>query len=150
MLVASLPARPGSPEDSASAFIGRSAQRLGRDVGLHLAQDVGRLGSLQALDVVLVLQQHAERIDDEGGIEGDSVEFDQGRLSIIQALAGAEVAPEIAMLKSRMQKFDDIAPLLEAQARRREATAVAMEGEGNLASAAENYFIASHYWATAQ
>ncbi len=83
-------------------------------------------------------------------IRSNGVEFDQGRLSVIQALAGVEIAPEIAMLKSRMQKFDDIAPLLEAQARRREAKAVTMEGEGNLASAAENYFIASHYWATAQ
>ena len=83
-------------------------------------------------------------------IRANGVEFDQGRISVIQGLAGAEVAPEVAMLKARMQKFDDIAPLLEAQARRREARAVAMEGEGNLASAAENYFVASHYWATAQ
>jgi dienelactone hydrolase len=83
-------------------------------------------------------------------IKSNGVEFDQGRLSIIQSLAGAEVGPEIAMLKSRMQKFDDIAPLLEAQARRREKIAGALEAEGERVSASENYYVAAHYWAVAQ
>ena len=43
-------------------------------------------------------------------ILSNGVEFDQGRLSVIQALAGAQIAPEVATLKARKQKFDDIAP----------------------------------------
>src|SRR5471030_2723658 len=80
MMVASLPC-PGSGAGawSSSASIGRSAQRLGGDVGLHLAQDVGRLRALQALDVVLVLQQDAQRIVDALGIEVEGVEFRQRR-----------------------------------------------------------------------
>ena len=45
------------------------AQRLGGDVGLHLAQDLGRFRALQALDVVLVFQQNAQRVVDGLGIE---------------------------------------------------------------------------------
>src|SRR5476649_1599832 len=76
MFVASLP-WPGAGAGvwSSSASIGGSAQRLGGDVGLHLAQDVGRLGALQALDVVLVLQQDAQRVVDALGIEVERVEF---------------------------------------------------------------------------
>src|SRR5476649_2342087 len=78
MLVASLP-RPGSGAGvwSSSASIAGSAQWLGGDVGLHLAQDVGRLGALQALDVVLVLEQNAQRVVDALGIEVERIELRQ-------------------------------------------------------------------------
>src|SRR5206468_685506 len=57
-----------------------SAQRLGGDVRLHLAQDFRRFRTLQALDVVLVLEQHAQRVVDGLGIEVERVEFgERGR-----------------------------------------------------------------------
>src|SRR5215217_6759869 len=54
-------------------------QRLGGDVGLHLAQDLGGFRALQALDVVLVLQQHTQRVVDGLGIEVERVQLRQSR-----------------------------------------------------------------------
>jgi hypothetical protein len=78
------------------------------------------------------------------------VEFDQARVGHVQALIGAEAGPDAAIIRGRVQKFDDIAPAFEAVARRREEKAKELEQAGDLVTAAENYFMAAHWWASAQ
>ncbi len=78
------------------------------------------------------------------------VEFDQGRVSHPQSLIGAEAAADAALIRQRVKKFADIAPAFEAVARRREAKAKSHEAAGELVTAGENYFMAAHWWASAQ
>ncbi len=86
----------------------------------------------------------------DGIIKANGVEFDQGRIGNIIGLAGPEAGPDGAQLRQRMQKFTDIAPEFEAVAARREAKAKAVEAAGDLVTARENYFMAAHWWASAQ
>src|SRR6516165_1127612 len=50
---------------------------LRRELVLHLLQQAGCLAAADAGDVVLIFQQHAQRVVDCLGIEGDLVELDQ-------------------------------------------------------------------------
>lgn len=83
-------------------------------------------------------------------IRANGVEWDQGRLSRLVGAIGAEIIPDMAAIRQRVQKFADITPAFEAAARRREARAKAAEESGELITARENYFIAASYWASAQ
>jgi dienelactone hydrolase len=78
------------------------------------------------------------------------IEFDQGRVSHPQSLIGAEAAADAALIRQRVKKFADIAPAFEAVARRREAKAKAHEAVNELITSGENYFMAAHWWASAQ
>src|SRR5688572_9437394 len=78
------------------------------------------------------------------------MEFDQGRVSHIVALIGAEAGPDGQIIRQRVKKFDDIAGAFEAVARRREAKAKHLEEVGEPVSAGENWFMAAHWWASAQ
>src|SRR5579862_4835128 len=81
MLLASLPRGPSPPSGWPASVSASTAspQRLGGDVGLHLAQDLGRFRSLQALDVVLILEQYAQGVIDGLGVEVERVELRQRR-----------------------------------------------------------------------
>ncbi len=83
-------------------------------------------------------------------IRANGVEFDQGRVGNIVGLVGPEAGPDGAQLRQRMQKFADITPEFEVVARRREAKAKGAESAGDRVTARENYFMAAHWWASAQ
>src|SRR5262245_27892307 len=78
------------------------------------------------------------------------LEFDQGRVSHPLSLMGAEAAADGALIRQRAKKFADIAPAFEAVARRREAKAKEHAEAGETITAGENYFMAAHWWASAQ
>jgi len=78
------------------------------------------------------------------------IEFDQGRVSHPQSLIGAEAIADAALIRQRVKKFADIAPAFETVARRREAKAKMHEQAAELVTAGENYFMAAHWWASAQ
>src|SRR5690349_16757575 len=75
------PPRAGSAEAGGSASIA-SAQWLGGDVGFYLTQDIGRFRPLQALDVILVLEQDAESVVDHPGIEIERIQLRERRRPI--------------------------------------------------------------------
>jgi dienelactone hydrolase len=83
-------------------------------------------------------------------IRANGVEWDQGRLSNLVGVIGPEAAADIAGMRQRMQKFDDITPVFSAAARRRQAMAASAEEAGDRVTARENYFMAANYWASAQ
>ena len=78
------------------------------------------------------------------------IEFDQGRVSHPLSLMGAEANADGVLIRQRVKKFADIAPAFEAVARRREAKAKRHEADGEPITAGENYFMAAHWWASAQ
>ena len=78
------------------------------------------------------------------------LEYDQGRVSHPLSLMGAEANADGALIRQRCKKFADIAPAFEAVARRREAKAKVHEAAGETVTAGENYFMAAHWWASAQ
>lgn len=78
------------------------------------------------------------------------VEFDQGRVAHVVGLIGPEAGPDGTQLRQRIHKFADIAPEFAAVAARREAKAKTAEASRQLVTARENYFMAAHWWATAQ
>src|SRR5438477_11987535 len=51
--------------------------RRGSDFGLDLVEQLGGLAALDASDVVLVLQQHAERVVDDVGRQFQGVQLHQ-------------------------------------------------------------------------
>jgi len=83
-------------------------------------------------------------------IRANGVEWDQGRLSNLLGVIGPEASADIAAMRQRMQKFDDITPVFEAAARRRETMASNAQKTGELVTARENYFMAANYYASAQ
>lgn len=66
------------------------------------------------------------------------------------AAGGAEALAEFQAVARRVGKFDDMHRELAAQARKREAKAVAFEQHGRSVSARESYLIASLLWSAAQ
>jgi dienelactone hydrolase len=83
-------------------------------------------------------------------IRAVGMEWDQPRLSSLNAALGPEAAGDTAAIRQRVQKLADAAPAFEAVARRREAKAEAAEAAGHPVTARENYFMAANYWASAQ
>jgi dienelactone hydrolase len=83
-------------------------------------------------------------------IRSVGVEWDQPRLGNYATACGPLATGDLAAIRQRVQKFDDIGPAFEAVARRRESIARAAEGEGHMVSARDNYFIAAVFWAAAQ
>jgi dipeptidyl aminopeptidase/acylaminoacyl peptidase len=83
-------------------------------------------------------------------IRSVGVEWDQPRLGNYASACGPLATGDLAAIRQRVQKFDDIGPAFEAAARRKEIAARAAEGEGHTVSARDNYFIAAVFWAASQ
>lgn len=77
-------------------------------------------------------------------------EWDQGRIGYTMRPCGPEATFDFMGVKSRIQKFTDIAREFGRAAKRREAIARKFESEGKVVSARESYFIASLLYGSAQ
>src|SRR5262245_14698023 len=76
-------------------------------------------------------------------IRAESIDWDQPRSFQTIRPIGAEATAEINLLKSRVRKFDDIAPVFEHAAERHERVAREAESRGHLVTAREEYFAAA-------
>ena len=97
-----------------------------------------------------VRRWHEQRWLIDNVIRSVGMEWDQSRLSGLQAAIGPQAAADVTGIRQRVQKYDDISPAFAAVARRRTAKADAAAELGNVVSARENYFMAANYWASAQ
>ena len=77
-------------------------------------------------------------------------EWDQGRLGSKGARGGSQGLASFRRAGGRMKKFDDIGPEFGREGQRREDIARQFEDQGRLVSAADNYFVASLLYASAQ
>lgn len=77
-------------------------------------------------------------------------EWDQARLAAKGSRGGSQGMTSFRRAGARMKKFDDMGPEFGREGRRREGIARGFEEQGRLVSAAENYFIASLLYASAQ
>jgi len=77
-------------------------------------------------------------------------EWDQGRLGSKGGRAGSAGLSAFRRAGARMRKFDDIGPQFGREGMRMEGIARDYEDQGRPVSAAENYFIASLLYASAQ
>jgi len=77
-------------------------------------------------------------------------EWDQGRLGHKGSRGGPQGSAAFRRAGARMKKFDDIGPEFGREGQRREGIARGFEDQGRLVSAAENYFVASLLYASAQ
>ncbi len=77
-------------------------------------------------------------------------EWDQGRLGSKGGRAGSPGLAAFRRAGARMKKFDDIGPQFGREGMRMEGIARDFEDQGRMVSAAENYFIASLLFASAQ
>ena len=77
-------------------------------------------------------------------------EWDQGRIGYTMRPCGPEATFDFMGVKSRIQKFTDIAREFGRAAKRRESIARKFEAEGKVVSARESYFIASLLYGSAR
>jgi dienelactone hydrolase len=82
-------------------------------------------------------------------IQANGIDWDQSHTGVIIGSGGPSTIPEMAELKKRVVRLCDIAPAFEAMAQAREAKAKEAEQSGNKEAAAEHYYLASNYWASA-
>jgi dienelactone hydrolase len=78
------------------------------------------------------------------------VEWDQNRIGYTLGPCGPEATADFMGVRSRVQKFSDIAREFKRAAARREAIARRFEEEGQAVSARESYFIAALLYGSAQ
>ena len=83
-------------------------------------------------------------------IRAVGVDWDQPRSVSYNAPCGPEANADFAAIRSRVQKYADIAPAFEATAKRREAKAKEAEKDDQPVSARQNYFMAAIHYAAAQ
>src|SRR6185436_7458995 len=76
-------------------------------------------------------------------IRAESIDWDQPRSFQTIRPIGAEAAGEVNLLKGRVRKFDDIAPVFEQAAERHERRAKEAEARGHVVTAREEYFTAA-------
>jgi dienelactone hydrolase len=76
-------------------------------------------------------------------IRAESIDWDQPRSAQTIRPIGAEAAAEVNLLKQRVRKFDDIAPVFVAASERHERMAQDAEQRGHLTTAREEYFTAA-------
>src|SRR5579871_3541041 len=88
-------------------FTGRSAERLLGELGAHGIEQLHGFGALQAGDVVLVFEQHAQGRVDDRGIERHRVELEQ-RFRPVDRLGDARQLEEIE-LAQLVDEADDLA-----------------------------------------
>ncbi len=82
-------------------------------------------------------------------IQANGIDWDQSHTGVVIGSGGPSTIPEMAELKKRVVRLVDIAPAFEALAQAREAKAQEAEQAGNKDAAAEHYYLASNYWASA-
>jgi len=82
-------------------------------------------------------------------IQANGVDWDQSHTGVVIGSGGPSTIPEMAELKKRVRRLCDIAPAFEALAAAREAKAKEAEQAGNKEAAAEHFYLASNYWASA-
>jgi len=82
-------------------------------------------------------------------IQANGVDWDQSHTGVVIGSGGPSTIPEMAELKKRVVRLVDIAPAFEALAKKREGLAKDAEQSGNKDTAAEHYYLASNYWASA-
>jgi fermentation-respiration switch protein FrsA (DUF1100 family) len=78
------------------------------------------------------------------------VEWDQGRIAYTLGPCGPDATPDFVGIRTRIQKFNDIAREFGRAAGRREAIARRFEDEGRTVSARESFFIAALLYGAAQ
>ena len=83
-------------------------------------------------------------------IRANGIDWDQPRLPGLAAALGPEATTDIAAIRTRVQKFADIAPAFEAVARRREARANEAAKQEDKVGARDNFFMAANFWGGAQ
>jgi hypothetical protein len=83
-------------------------------------------------------------------IRAVGMDWDQPRSVYLSVPCGPEASADFVAIRQRITKLADASPAFEAVARRREAKAQAAEGNQDLVTARENYFMASVHWAAAQ
>ena len=76
-------------------------------------------------------------------IRAEGIDWDQPRSFQTIRPIGPEAAGEVNLLKGRVRKFDDIAPVFTAAAERHERMAREAESRGHLVTAREEYFAAA-------
>lgn len=86
---------------------------------------------------------HEQRWLLDATIRAESIDWDQPRSAQTVRPIGADAAAEINLLKQRVRKFADIAPVFEAAAERHERMAKEAEGRGHLVTAREEHFTAA-------
>jgi dienelactone hydrolase len=82
-------------------------------------------------------------------IQANGIDWDQSHTGVVIGSGGPSTIPEMNELKKRVVRLVDIAPAFEALAKAREAKAKEAEQAGNKEAAAEHYYLASNYWASA-
>jgi fermentation-respiration switch protein FrsA (DUF1100 family) len=83
-------------------------------------------------------------------IETVGIEWDQGRLGGLVGACGPDVLGDVAGIRSRVHKFNDLTRETARAAVRREKTAREFEQEGRNVPARENYFTAALLYALSQ
>lgn len=78
-------------------------------------------------------------------IRSESIDWDQPRSAQTLRPIGPEAAAEVNLLKSRVRKFDDIAPVFSAAAERHERLGKEAEARGHTVTAREEYFTAAMF-----
>ena len=82
-------------------------------------------------------------------IQANGVDWDQSHTGVVIGSGGPSTIPEMKELRQRVVRLVDIAPAFESLAKAREAKAKEAQQAGNKEAAAEHYYLASNYWASA-
>jgi len=83
-------------------------------------------------------------------IETVGIEWDQGRLAGLVGACGPDALGDVAGIRSRVHKFNDLTREIARAAVRREKTAQLFEQDGRTVPARENYFTAALLYALSQ
>ena len=86
---------------------------------------------------------HEQRWLTDVVVRAENIDWDQPRGAQTIAPIGSEATLEVNWAKSRIRKYDDIAPAFIAAAERRERMAADAEARGHAVSAAEHHFAAA-------
>jgi pimeloyl-ACP methyl ester carboxylesterase len=86
---------------------------------------------------------HEQRWLLDATIRAESIDWDQPRSFQTIRPIGAESAAEVNLSKTRVRKYDDIAPVFAAASERHERMAKEAESRGHLITAREEYFAAA-------
>src|SRR3979409_1547447 len=86
---------------------------------------------------------HEQRWLIDTTIRAESIDWDQPRSFQTIRPIGAEAAGEVNLLKGRVRKYHDIAPVFAAASERHERMAQEAERRGHLVTAREEYFAAA-------
>jgi alpha-beta hydrolase superfamily lysophospholipase len=82
-------------------------------------------------------------------IQSVGIDWDQGRTGGLIRACGVSAIGEMAQLKQRVKKYDDIAPAFEALAKRREQKAEEALHDGESFEARDHIYAAAMYWGSA-